>query len=284
MKKTRPKKSSLLKEVRFSDEKDVFVDLGGARGSSLLLGRYSTNEVLAVLEKKNFFREAHKRKLWPLCFDLDSSGFPLQRLQIFYRDKKPENIIVDLKIKEGAFIPVRKLAKDLASSKYQFLIFEWLTLQNPLLSFSGDRTPLPGQKHPGLNLGKKVLDIFVYLARLTMKDGLMAYPAYFHNALLFSRYFRFLDPRKEGEVMAIRKSFPHVPFKQLAWIVFLGCLREKGQGAYEWKAEEMVYPLNRELKNYFSSRAYKEKVKESESSLSFDIDWECYRAKSETPI
>jgi hypothetical protein len=284
MKKTRPKKSSLLKEIRLGDEKDNFVDLGGVRGSSLLLGRYSVNEVLTVLEKKNFFREAEKRKLWPLCFDLDSSSFPLQRLQIFYRDKKPENIIVDLKIKEGAFIPIRKLAKEFSSSKYQFLIFEWLTLQNPLLSFSAEKTPLPGQKHPGLNLGKKVLDIFIYLARLTMKDGLMAYPAYFHNALLFARYFRFLDPRKEGEVLAVRKSFPRVSFKQLAWIVFLGCLREKRQGSYEWRAEEMVYPMNKELKNYFGSKAYKEKVKESERSLSFDIDWECFRVKSQTPI
>jgi hypothetical protein len=278
MKKPRPKKSSLWSESPLAEE-EIFDTLEEKKGTSLFLGRYSLNEVAAVLNKKSFFKEAQKRKLWPLDFDLDSSEFPLQRLQIFYLEKKPENMVVDLKIKEGAFYPKKKTALYFPRSEYRFLILDWLTLQNPLLDFSLEKSPLPGQKHPGLNLGKKVLDTFVYLARLRRKDGLLAFPNYFHNALLFSRYFHFLNPEKLGEVLAIRASFPDVSFKKLAWIVHLDCMKDKNGRRYEWKAEEQIFPLDKALNDYFDSKSYKKKVEKSREELSFEIDWDCYKKK-----
>lgn len=284
MKKAHPKESPFLRETSSISEKEILSDLIGSKGSSLFLGQYTMNEVVAVLGRKNFLKEARKKRLWPLEFNLDSSEYPLQRLQIFHENKKPEKLVVDLKIKEGTFLPKKRLALSIFLPEYKFLIFEWLTLQNPLLGFSGERTPLPGQKYPGLNLGKKVLDIFIYLARLTAKDGLLAFPAYFHNALLFSRYFHFLNPEKQGEVQAIRNSFPKVSFKQLSWIVYLGCLQDKKGKRYEWKAEEMVYPLNKSLKDYFGSRTYRDKVKEQERKLGFEADWDCFQKKMNRPV
>ena len=279
MKKPRTKKSPFWRESPIIEEEELFSTLAGKRGTSLFLGKYTMNQVTAVLNKKNFFKEAQKIKLWPLDFALDSSEFPLQRLQIFYKEKKPEKMIVDLKIKEGVFHPEKNIASYFPSSEYKFLILDWLTLQNPLLDFPLEKSPLPGQKHPGLNLGKKVFDIFVYLARLSRKDGILAFPNYFHNALLFSRYFHFLNPEKLGEVLAIKATFPEVSFKKLAWIVYLECMRDKKGRKYEWKAEEQIFPLNKALINYFDSKAYKEKVKKSQEMLSFEIDWECYKKK-----
>jgi len=265
--------------VAFLGEEDILTNLTHDKGSSLFLGRYSMAESLAVLGKRNFFREAKKRNLWPLAFNLDSSGYPVQRFQIFLREKKTENLIVDLKIREGELAPKDYLHLDPAFYKYSFLILEWLTLQNPLLGFSEKRPPLPGQQHPGLGLRKKVVDIFVYLARLLHKDGLLAFPAYFHNAVLFSRFFYFINPAKYAEVLAIEKAFPKIPFKHLAWIVYLNCLKYDNGQPYEWKAEEQVYPLRKELKAHFESSAYKRKVKQSLKQLRFVIDWDGYEKK-----
>jgi hypothetical protein len=267
-------KNSLLIE-----EKDIFSDLMGEKGSSLFLGKYALSEVFAVFKKRNFIKDARERKLWPLEYHMDNSEYPLQRFQIFYREKKEENTVVDLKIREGTFRPKQDPPIDLPMSQLKFLILEWLTLQNPLKEFEGELTPLPGQKHPGLNLGKKVLDLFVYLGRLCHLDGLLAFPAYFHNALLFSRYFRFLNPEKRGEVLSIRKTYSHVSFKQLAWIVHLECLKDAAGNAYKWEAEEQICPLNRVLKNYFNSRDYDRKVKKSKNKYNFVIDWECFGKK-----
>jgi len=279
MRKQETKEKNLIGKKSVISDKDILSGLMNDKGTSLFLGKYALNEVLVVMRKRNFLAEAQKRHLWPLDFTLDSSEFPLQKLRIYYGSQKPENLIVDLKIREGRFQIKNKLGLGFLRPEYDFLILEWLTLQNPLLNFDQKRTPLPGQEHPGLSLGKKVLDIFVYLARLTRKDGLLASPAYFHNALLFSRCFHFINPAKEAEVQAIRKSFPHVSFKELAWVVHLNCLRWQGNKVYEWEAEEEVYALDKSLKKYFDSSQYKDKMKESEKNHHFTIDWECYKKK-----
>ena len=269
------KQRTRVPDSLFLKEEDIFSDLEGDKGSCLFLGKYSIQEVSAVLQKRGFFRDAQKKNLWPLEFNLDTSEYPVQRFQIFYKEKKEENLIVDLKLKEGEFQPKEKLSAVVPLPRFRFLILEWLTLQNPLLEFSGDQSPLPGQKHPGLNLGNKVLDLFVYVARLCRADGLLAYPAYFHNAILFSRRFRFLNPRKEGEMWAVRRTFQDVPFKKLAWIVHRECLREKKGGVYKWEAEEQVHPLSRTLRIYFDSKHYKNEVKESQKKFQFTIDGDC---------
>jgi hypothetical protein len=281
MKFVTSKEETRAQDSLLIDETDIFSTLEQKKGTALFFGKYSLNEVLAVLRKRNFVKEAVKRKLWPLDFKLDSSEFPLQRFQIFLQENLPEKIIVDLKIKEGVYRLKKREGMDHLSSQYRFLFLEWLTLQNPLQGFTQDRTPLPGQKHPGLNLGRKVLDIFVYLARLNKMDGLLAFPAYYHNALLFSRNFQFFNPEKQGEISAIRRSFPDVSFKQLAWIVHLNCLRDKDGKVYKWISEEQVYPLNKSLERYFETKQYKKKVKEVQQKLSFKIDWACYEKQME---
>jgi hypothetical protein len=260
-------------------EKDILSDLLTEKSTSLFLGRFSMPEVRAVLGKKNFYREARDRELLPLVFDLDSSEYPVQRLRIFQEEKDPEKLIVDLKIREGRLAPKDHLRLDPRFYEYEFLILEWLTLQNPGLGFTRKRPPLPGQQHPGLGLRKKVVDIFVYLARLLRKDGLLAFPAYFHNALLFSRFFHFLNPEKAAEVRAIRKSFPDIPFKHLAWIVYLNCLRREDGGVYEWQAEGQIVPLRKELKDYCDSRDYKHQVRQAQPKYRFSIDWDDYERK-----
>jgi hypothetical protein len=267
------KKDPLVREI------DILSDLLEEKASSLFLGRFSMTEVRAVLGKKNFYREAKDRDLLPLAFDLDSSGYPVQRLRIFHEEMNSENLIVDLKIREGRLSPKAYLNLPPEFFEHDYLILEWLTLQNPRLSFSERRPPLPGQQHPGLGLRKKVVDIFVYIARLLRKDGLLAFPAYFHNALLFSRFFSFLNPEKLAEVLAIKKTFPKIPFKHLAWIVYLNCLRQEDGRAYEWKAEEQVYPLRKEIRAYFESGVYKRRVKQSLKQLRFVIDWDGYEKK-----
>lgn len=279
MKKSAPKTDPLLQEAPLVEEREIFADLAERKGTSLVLGRYSLNEVIVVLAKKSFLKEARRRFLWPLEVELNSSQYPMQRLQIFLKEKKPENLIVDLKFKEMDFVPQPVPGLPLVSPQ-KSLAFEWLTLQNPLHKFCGSDTPLPGQTRPGLNMSKKIMDLFVYLGRLTRKDCLLAFPAYFHNALLFSRYFRFWNPAKEAEVLAIRHAFSHMPLKQLAWIVHFNALKRADGSAYEWSAEEQICPLSRPLKSYFDSRNYRDIVKAAQKPLSFSVDWPAFERKA----
>src|SRR4030042_5749600 len=280
MKKTGSAAAPFWKEAPLVDEREIFTELAAKKGSSLFLGRYSLNEVLAVLNKKGFLKEARKRFLWPLAYELDSSAYPLQRLQIYLREPGPENLIVDVKVKETEFVP-KETAEGLPLLPPQkALAFEWLTLQNPLVQPGEPFAPLPGQARPGLRLRAKIMDLFLSLARLIHKDCLLAFPAYFHNAVLFSRYFHFWNPRKEAEVLALRRTFSQMPFKQLAWVVHLNCLRRADGTVYEWAAEEQLYPLTRPLKEYFDSRRYKDVVKSGRRSPAFSVDWAEFERRS----
>lgn len=263
------------------EEADIFGDLVEKKGTELLLGKYTMTGVKAVLEKKSFIKDATKKNLVPIVYALDSSEFPpLQRFQIFYKEKIQDNLVVDLKIRETIFRSKNELAKATSHSAFKLLFVEWLTLQNPLLQFTQERPALPGQRYPGLKLGKKILDIFAYLAWINNDDGILAFPCYFHNALLFMRMFRFLRPEKRGEVLAIRRAFSRdIAFHKLAWVVHLNCLRDGEGKIYEWKAEEQIYPINKSLKHYFFSKEYKDKVRETEQSLTFSVDWDLFEKK-----
>ena len=270
----------LWREIPLVGEGEIFAELESKRGSSLFLGRYSMNEVLSALSRRGLLREARRRYLWPLEFDLDSSEYPVQRFRIFLREKDPDKIIVDLKIREAEYVP--KAGAGVSKpvpSRLKVLSFEWLTLQNPLLEFSEKRPRLPGQSHPGLSLSRKILDLFVTLGRLTRKDALMAFPAYFHNGLLFARYFHFWDPARHGEVLGIRRLFSHMPLHRLAWIVHLGCLKRKNGETYEWTATEQLHPMSRPLKEYFESREYRTSFREARKKADFSVDWELFEKK-----
>ncbi|MCR4395671.1 MAG: hypothetical protein NUW07_02940 [Candidatus Saccharicenans sp.] len=261
-------------------EEEMFSGLGPARGSLLFLGRYTLKEVMAVLAKKSFFREAKKKNLWPIKYRMDSSAYPVQRLLIYWEEEKPERMIVDLKIREAEvnFSAPRRHGYRLPPQ--HCLLFEWLTLQNPRLDFDDKHPPLPGQSKPGLSLSKRILEIFLHLGRLINLDALVAFPAYFHNALLFSRYFQFVEPIKEGEIKAIRKQFSHVPFRQLAWAVHLGCVRDEEGRVYEWQAEEQVLPLTEAMKGYLESRIYREIARHVQKTATFTLDWDLFQKKS----
>lgn len=281
----KPKNESNRQGSLVLQEDDIFADIVKKEGSTLFLGKYTLLEAGIVFKKRSFVREAKKRKLWPVKVLFDSSEFPpLQRLQIFLKDPAPDNLIVDLKLKEGYFRMKKELPFDFDRDRYHFLMLEWLTLQNPLLSFSHERRPLPGQKLPGLNLGRKVLDLFVYLARLNMNDGILVFPAYFHNAILFSRRFHFLNPAKQAEFDTIRTSFKDIPFNRLAWVVHLDCLKTNDKKTYKWKAEEQILPLDKGLKRYFESDEYKEEVQKARKHFEFDIDWGEFEKKMKNQV
>jgi hypothetical protein len=258
---------------------EIFGDLSERRGTSLFLGRFTLAEILAVLDKRGFFKEARKLGLWPLAFDLDSSAYPLQRFRIFHERQDPAAVIIDLKLREMTLDPAGRDWPGFPPEPLCALALEWLTLQNPTAEFGGTRGALPGQQRPGLGMSRRIMDIFVFLGKRARVDALLAFPAFYHNAVLFSRYFRFLNPEKEGEILAIRRTFSHMSIRQLAWIVNLGCLRRGDGSVYEWRSEEQFQPLRRGLKGYFESRTYRDRVREASHRAAFRVDWETFECR-----
>jgi len=110
------------------------------------------------------------------------------------------------------------------------------------------------------------------MARELGKDGLSAYPMYYHNAVYYSAGFSYLNPRKQGELVALMRDLAGVPLKDASLGINDGRLKAGPTGEpVDWNPGEMVAAVSRRLGAYFKSREYKSGVRGAASELSFRL-------------
>jgi hypothetical protein len=110
------------------------------------------------------------------------------------------------------------------------------------------------------------------MARDLGKDGLSAYPMYYHNAVYYSAGFFYLDPKKHGELMALMRDLANVPLSSASLGINDGQLRSGATGeVVDWNPGEMFAAVSRRLSSYLNSREYKSEVKRTASELSFRL-------------
>jgi len=248
-------------------KKDIIEQLAYSSGSSLFLGKYTIKELYSLIDRVGLVERAKKFGFSKLKVDLESSDVSTQRLSIYDGDKKRDRLIMDLLIKIENFEPADELKIFFGNKRLKFLVFEWLTLQNPNGTFSEERKRLPGQKYPGLGIKKELYIIFRTLARELNIDGILAKPQFYHNAMMFSGYFKFLHPEKEGEFIAISEKYlERLGFSGLSWAVYENCLSYGlFRRTYNWKYEPQIFALKKRVVDYFDNKKYKEKVIKSKN-------------------
>ncbi len=246
-------------------EKDIFEQLQYSAGSLLFLNRFTLREVYEMLERVGLTKRAKRVGFNELKFELEAPDVSTQRILIFNKEKNPDNLLVDMMIKIEKLVPKGELKKFFGKDVLNFIFLEWLTLQNPYVSFTKERPRLPGQKHPGLHIKKELIILFRYLARVLQLDGYVARPQFFHNAMMYMDFFKFLEPEKEGEFKAIYDKFINeLGFAKLSWAVYEECLRYGFlRRHYIWKCGFQIFPLKKRIMEYFDSKEYKKKFEES---------------------
>jgi len=134
-------------------------------------------------------------------------------------------------------------------------------LQNPQADFSAERPRLPGQRHPGLGLAKHVMQLLIHLTKTQQLAGILNFPEFFHNAYFYLEHFYFCDPRLKNVVLALRRDLNELSLAELSWAVYHGCVIDMTTGQnYEWQAEALVLPLDKNMKRYFGSLEYEQNV------------------------
>jgi hypothetical protein len=111
------------------------------------------------------------------------------------------------------------------------------------------------------------------MARDLGKDGLSAYPMYYHNAVYYSAGFSYLDPKKQGELVALMRDLANVPLSSASLGINDGQLRSGAtREVVDWNPGEMFAAVSRRLGSYLNSREHKSEVKRTASKLSFHLD------------
>jgi hypothetical protein len=195
-------------------------------------------------------------------------GLHLLRLEV----EGEEAPLIDLRVSEESRVFENPHDRFLGSDPLAMLVIQWVSLQHVRGVFSAERPQLPGQSYPGLGLGRKLYRLLWRMAHGLGKDGLSAYPMYYHNAVYYSDGFSYLVPQKQGELVALMRDLSGVPLMTASEGINDGRLRSGSNGeVVDWNPGEMFAAVSRRLGSYMNSREYKSEVKRAASEFSFRL-------------
>lgn len=159
----------------------------------------------------------------------------------------------------------------------QAVRLEWMLLQNPCASFTPARPRLPGQNHPGLGLGREVMELLRILGWRLKVAAFFINPYYVHNAILYSRKFLFFEPEDQGWYLALVQAAGGRPLQQITLAVQHGYLLDEGTGqAVGWPAHPQISPLVRPLIRLYRSASYTNAALRAFEGTRLRFDWEAY--------
>jgi hypothetical protein len=254
-------------------------------GYDLYLNTYTKNEIKDALVSTGIWDKIRAQGFEKLLLEMDTKDPYHQRLCLYFDKVAQSNLLAQIILSTGTFIPRKDFLESIKIEKMDMLIIEWLCLQNPLKKWTPDKPQLPGQDYPGLGVGRITVELIRRVALNLEKDGILNYPQYYHNAVMYSEIFKFYNPEVYGKMLAIKELLKNFSFSDSAWIVYSGCIIDKiKRTKFVWKSEEMILPLSQTLQNYFSSPEYNRKVQEAISQSKFEVDLKKYEKIKKTAV
>ncbi len=259
-----------LPEVDLPDRGETDL-MAGPRQARLFLGAYDEDGIIDALERHGIMSALARQGISHPLVEFDASDPGRQHLRFLCTKVRPPVLIGETVVTETR-IEIPLISKD-EPRGFQALVVQWLLLQNPFASFTPERPALPGQRHPGLRIGRKVMELLVSLARRQRLDAIVNRPEFVHNAWLYSPHFFFVDPVAEGKLAALDRDLSHMGLAAMAWAVELGCVMdETGSRSIEFYHGEQILPNCRTLHDYFGSEAYQEAKREATLASHFRVD------------
>lgn len=252
------------------------------RGAQFFLGYYSKSGLQLALEKYGVFDMLEKRGFGNLQLDVNTADPFLHKLCIYSEKKDKKHLLVEIVLKRKHLTISPPFPSKVTGKNFEFLCVEWLTLQNPKAKFSADRPPLPGQRYPGLGAANSVYELLVLACKRLRLAGILNIPEYFHNAHIYSKTFKFWNPKYEGKKIALQRDLlKDHPLSDISHAIDLQCVRENDK-PFKWFISELIMPLDKNLQDYLSSSEYKKHVREEARQYAYTLDRNCLEKKKPT--
>jgi hypothetical protein len=249
---------------------DVLSGLGAAPG---FLGRFTPDELREQLEVAG------------LLEGLAALGYPRVRVRVdevqsehrvFVAPERGRALLIDLRLAEEGLLTDEPWMRSLGDGALSCLSVRWLALQHPKGRFRPERPKLPGQRHPGLGLGRRVYGLLRNWAMSWGKDALLNQPGYFHNALFYAEAFRFASAPRQGRFEALRRDLAHLTPAQASWAVERGRVYEEdletGEGRrVRWEPAPMIDPRTSSLRAALDSADYAGVVRAEAARVRYSV-------------
>lgn len=240
---------------------------------ALLLDFYSPADVLEALDRYSVAPRIADRGYSDLEVELQTGERIRQVVRVTGRKDDDRHLLGEAVLRHDDFRTDASFAGPLQDRKLRMLFVQWIRLQDPTRGFGAHRPPLPGQLHPGLGVGREVMSMFLGLADRLGFDGIMVCPEFAHNAVLYSRQFRFFDPDTQGRYEALAETMVGLTLAQFAWGVEKGCVTDENTGEkLRWFQEEMLRATGGVVIQYLRSRDYARRVVQARSRYRYQLD------------
>jgi len=252
---------------------DILGDLRDKERPHLFLNFYSEQGVKKALEEYGIFTDLNKRGFHDFIIRINAMDPYRHTLKAYFQKEDQDHLLGELIVRKKYFIAKPIFHSSIAGQKFSMIVIEWLTLQDPTAEFTPHRPPLPGQIYPGLKIGRKIVGIFINMSLRLRTDGLLNIPEYFHNAVFYSKNFKYFNPTSEGQFLAMQRDLRMAGLFKATWAVELNCVIDKNSGEiWKWFTDEQVLFVSEQMEKYFESKEYHKKVEEAFQSHQFAID------------
>ncbi|MBC7692617.1 MAG: histone deacetylase [Methylotenera sp.] len=252
--------SALPDELYQVSEEDLLGDLKPSPSPAKILDYYSAHGIEIALERYGLLNIIRAQGFSDFKLEVDPSDPARQLVRLIGNQKVLAEVVV-----QKQFLAPPK-GSDLHSS-LEFLTVEWLLLQNPEAQFTPEKPRLPNQEHPGLGIAEEMQELFVQACHRLKLDGVLSRPAHFHNALVASKNFSFLEASAQGRFLGMRDALSKFGLGQASEKVEKLLLQTSDGKPLPWIAAEQVLPVSRRLNRYFHSRPYRSAVRKHRAEL-----------------
>jgi len=268
-------------EMTFSTS-DVTEQLAGEKASLLFMGHFEKPRVLDAFERFGILAQLRSLGYSDIHLEFHARG-PLEHfMRIYDTTDGEQQLLGEVVLREGRFVPEQSFLDGCALPPLNVLAIEWILMQHFRGGFAADRRRLPGQRHPGLGVGRMVMDLLIWVATLLEKDALMNIPEYFHNAVFYDRWFKFVDPAAQGTLAAILERLGNQghDLAEISFAAYFDCLVDTRTGRpFIWRTGEQMLPRSPAARDYLAHPEYARRVTEAKAMLSLTVDRERFARK-----
>ena len=242
-------------------ETDISESLDGLPGfhdKRLFLKRFNVNDWHKIFNDVGFSSYLKGIGLADIKISSGADEYSINYLKIYYNDIDPDNLLMDLRVTEKAFMPDKEICGDYHFDVPLYMILiEWLSLQNPFRKFDRNKPGLPGQANPGLGGLKYCFELMYTVGSMMVKDGYMDIPDHMSGAVMYSKKFKFFDPKHEAILRAVMRDLKDYPLRDITWGMITGTVIEEYKNLPQtYDPCEQIYATSERMKDYFSSRSY----------------------------
>lgn len=225
-------------------EEDLYLPGWGQRGENRFLGFYTKTGIEIFMERSGFLDRLRQLGFQHPCLELQLNDPAGDTLRIF-ADPDHDELLGELRLQRD-----RRLMPG-----FELISVEWLMMQNPRATFEKSRTPLPGQKHPGLGMLGDVISVLRLVCERLRVDGLSFVPSNYLTAAYGGESpLTFLEADDQARFEALAEVLAEHSVGAATQAIARGEVIAADGSTFQWQPKPMVLPVSRRLRQAIKER------------------------------